>query len=68
MRKYIAKKGGMYINYISLLSSRPLRLKDTKLHITAGGVVSRQQPHIIYTENEARILINLVRDVKIIEV
>lgn len=68
MRKYIAKKGGMYVNYISLLSPRPLRLRDTKLHITASGVVSRQQPNIIYTEKEAKILINLVRDVKIIEV
>jgi hypothetical protein len=68
MRKYVAKKGGMYVNYISLFSSKPFRLRDTTILFTAGGREARQQPHIIYTEKEARVLINLVRDIKIIEV
>lgn len=68
MRKYIAKKGGMYVNYISLFSSKPFRLRDTKTLLTTGGVEARQQPHIIYTEKEAKILTDLIRDIKLIEV
>lgn len=66
--KYVVKKGGMYINYISLFTSKPLRLRDTKLYITSIGREARQQPHIIYTEKEARVVLQLEKDAKLIPV
>jgi len=60
MKLYAVKQGGMYVNYISLFSSQPMRLRNTTIKITATGYISRVQEHILYTEKEISIVLNLV--------
>ena len=59
MKKYYVRQKGKYVNYISLFY-KPLRLKDTLSKISKNNRVKALQPHIIYTENEMRIVIELV--------
>jgi hypothetical protein len=66
MRKYVAKKEGMYVNYISLFSN-PLRLADTSIVITSCGKIRKSsQRYIIYSSKEARMLKQINKDLKII--
>ena len=65
MRKYVAKQGGMYVNYISLFSN-PLRLADTSIVITSCGKIRKSsQRYIIYSSREAHMLNHIHKDLKI---
>lgn len=59
MKIFAVKQGGMYVNYISLFCN-PMRLRNTKLNVTSTGYVSKIQEHILYTEKETRIVLDLV--------
>jgi hypothetical protein len=60
MKKYYVRQKGKYVNYISLFSKTPIRLKDTTSNIAGNNRIKALQPHIIYTEDEMRIVIELV--------
>lgn len=60
MKKYYVRQKGKYVNYISLFSKTPIRLKDTVSKIGKNNRVKLNQPHIIYTEDEMRAVIELV--------
>jgi|688.fasta_scaffold1031572_2 hypothetical protein len=66
MRTFYIKKHGEYINYIFPFNE-PLKLRNTKLKITQNRVANLQ-PHIIYTEKEARVVLQLEKDAKLIPV
>ncbi len=52
MKTYYIKKNGQYINYIFSFNEL-LKLKSTNAKIN-NNRVARLQPHIVYTEQEAR--------------
>jgi hypothetical protein len=66
MKKYYIKKDGHYINYI-LSFNEFLKLKSTTPK-TSGNRISRMQPHIIYTEQEAKRVLCLEKDAYLVPV
>jgi hypothetical protein len=66
MKKYYIKKDGHYLNYI-LFFNEFLKLKSTNPK-TSGNRISRMQPHIIYTEQEAKRVLLLEKDAHLVPV
>lgn len=60
MKKYYIRKNGYYLNYIVSFNEM-LKLKSTNPK-TSGNRISRMQPHIIYTEKEAKRVLRLEKD------
>ena len=66
MRTFYIKKHGEYVNYIFPFNE-PLKLRNTTLKINRN-IIAKLQPHIIYTEKEARIVLEIEKDAKLIPV
>jgi hypothetical protein len=60
MKKYYVRQRGKYVNYISLFSKTPIRLNDTVSKIANNNRINSIQPHIIYTEDEMKAVVELV--------
>lgn len=69
MKRFYAKEGNAYVNYISLFNN-PLRLKNTyeSRYVSKRYTTKKQSPHIVYTEKEAKMLIRLNDNIKLLEV
>ena len=67
MRRFYAKEGNEYVNYISLFH-KPLRLKNTRELKSTSNYKKKKSPHIIYTEIETKMLIKLNDNIKLLEV
>lgn len=65
MRRFFVKKGNVYINYVSL-NSNPLRLANT--YKEQGNCSIARMPHIIYSEKELSVVLNLHPDSEVLEI
>ena len=69
MKRYFARKGDEYINYLSLFTSDPFKLSNTKDDRIWDELKSfRKRKHIVYTEEEAIQLLRIEENIELLEV
>jgi hypothetical protein len=68
MKRFYAMEGVVYVNYISLLTEKPMRLEDTPFEFGLKELTPKRAKQIIYSEREAKTLQRINRNVVLVEI